>query len=150
MGKRIPLPPPRTVPLRDAVSEAYSEFQSLAEEMRDWANNMEEHFSQTDKYSRVSEAADALEDLQEPDVPESVADIPVTIQDPKPQKGGYSRSFRCSQAGSILMDCIAALEEVKNEEGVSDEKSDDADQLMSELEQHQGDSESVDFPGMFG
>lgn len=38
-----------------------SEVMLLGEEMRNWVEQIQEHFSQTEKYERVSEAADTLE-----------------------------------------------------------------------------------------
>jgi hypothetical protein len=41
----------------------------LADEMRNWADNMEEHFGSTSKFDAVSEAADTLEGLDFPSIP---------------------------------------------------------------------------------
>lgn len=59
------------------LSSAAGEIRNLADEMTSWRDNIEEHFSQTDKYERVSEAADTLEqaaddleNIEEPTAPE--------------------------------------------------------------------------------
>src|ERR1700731_338004 len=52
--------PLRKMSLPDAVSEAFAEFESLGSEMREWADNLEEKFSTTEKYNTVSSTADTL------------------------------------------------------------------------------------------
>jgi hypothetical protein len=152
MGKRIALPPPRTVSLADAVSEAFSEISSLAEEMREWADNMEEKFSATQKYETVSETADTLENISEVEVDTELSAVTVTLQDPKPQRRGYSRADRCAQACDILDACVSALEDYASTDDTNrtDAQAEAADELRNELDSAKSDAEGVEFPGMYG
>jgi hypothetical protein len=45
------------------MEEAYSEITSLAEEMREWYDNLTEGLQSTDRGQRVSDAADTLEGI---------------------------------------------------------------------------------------
>lgn len=137
----------REVGLEDALSEAFGEFSSLAEEMRSWADGMEEKFSSTDRYARVSEAADTLENHTDaPDVAECLEDIKVSVQDLAPRKRGYSRADRCGQACYILDLCINALDEIEGE----GERKDEAESLRDEIDNVKSECEGVEFPGMYG
>jgi hypothetical protein len=49
--------------VEDALSGTSSDIEELRDEMESWRDNLEEHFSSTEKYERVSDAASALEDL---------------------------------------------------------------------------------------
>lgn len=150
MAKKIPFPEPREVSVVDAVSEAFCELQSLGEEMRSWADAMEEKLSHNDKYERVSEAADALENISEPDYPDTLAVIKVKVQDPRPVRRVPSRADRCSFACSILEGCRDALEEFKNDTKNSETARDEADTLLGAVSETIDNAESVEFPGMYG
>ncbi len=147
--------PMRKMSIADAVSEAHGELQGLAEEMRSWAFNLEEKFSSTDKYARVSEAADTLEGLEEPQCPEWAATVEVEFMELPQRKKGYSRADRCGQACYILDQCIQVCQELAlaNEidagEKTSEEK-DEAEQLADDLENMKSEAEGVEFPGMYG
>lgn len=149
--QRIETPPPRKISVVDAVSEAWSEIESLAEEMQTWRDNMEEKLSHTDKYGRVSECAETLESGSEPSEPasEAVKAVMVTIQDPKPKRRGYSRADRLSQACSILSACEDALDEFIDTSTVDSDKE-DADNYKQEVVELKDNVESAEFPGMFG
>jgi hypothetical protein len=54
----------RRLTLVDALGEAFDEIESLACEMRAWEENMSEHFSSTEKYQQVGDAADTLENIE--------------------------------------------------------------------------------------
>jgi hypothetical protein len=82
----------RTASIADIVSEAFGELQSLGEEMREWADNIEEKFSDTQKFQTVSDAAEALENLSEPDIPEAMNGIQITVTDLPQRRRGHSRS----------------------------------------------------------
>jgi hypothetical protein len=146
--------PLRKMPLADAISEAFAEFESLATEMRDWADNLEEKFSATTKYETVSASADTLEQYSEPGIPDDLPTIEVEFVDQPPRKRGYSCADRCGQACYILDQCIAVLEEKINElsdlEGDATDPRDSCEQLRDEIENAKGDCESVEFPGMYG
>ncbi len=46
------------------IADAKSEIESLAEEMRGWAENMPENLQGGDKHTEVEAAADSLEEMQ--------------------------------------------------------------------------------------
>lgn len=149
---RAKKPEPRKINLTDAVGEAFGELECLAEEMRDWAGNIEEKFSSTQKYEDVSTAADSLENIQQPDIDDTLGEIEITIQDPTPSRKPRSRATRCGDACNILSNCISALEEFASFDSAdTDEaKVELADDLRGELENVMSEAESVEFPGMFG
>jgi uncharacterized protein Yka (UPF0111/DUF47 family) len=63
------------------IEEAASEIADLADEMVNWRDNMSgTNLESTDKYSRVEEAADALESVQPDDISEPA--------EPKPSETG--------------------------------------------------------------
>lgn len=130
--------------LADAVSEAYGEITALAEEMRSWADNMEERLSHTEKYERVSEAADALEAMSEPDIPDGLGDkeCDILTDHGKRRNRPPSRADRASAAATNLDNAMAVLDEL--------EDNDEAEQLRSDLENIKDELEGVEFPGMYG
>jgi len=146
----------RKASLGDAISEAFSEFTSLAEEMRAWEENIQEKFSETGKYADVSDAADALEALDgvvdEGAIHEKLTSVEVEWQDMPQRKRGYSRADRCSHACMILDQCVFALDEItESKEMESDaEIIDAAETLKDEIQQARDDAEAITFPGMFG
>lgn len=135
--------------LGDAASEAFGELQSLAEEMGSWRDGLEEKFSHTEKYERVSSAADALEQLSEPEVPEELTDIKVEFVRLPQRRRGYSRADRCGQAVYVLDTCVQALQEYVDDDKNKD-KVDEAQNLIDELERLKDEAEGVEFPGMYG
>jgi chromosome segregation ATPase len=163
---------PRTTTLESAVADAFSEFQTLAEEMEEWRSNMEEKFSQTERYSRVEEVAQTLENHTDaPDIPESVSDEEVVYSEAvnRSKREGPSRAVRCENACAMLDAAISRVEEIIGEiedkleafpEGADEhegEKREDLENWQSELEtfrdelsEHKDECESLDFPSMYG
>lgn len=126
------------------VDEAFSEFEGLAEEMRSWSDNMEEKLSHTEKYERVSEAADTLENINRPDVGEKLTDIEVKYMSVNPRKLN-SRAARRDNATYLLglaSDALNDAVEGDDEIGAGD--------LASELDQAKEEADGVEFPGMYG
>jgi len=140
--------------LSDAVSNGYSELESLAEEMREWSDNMEEKLSHTEKYERVSECAETLEGFQEPDVPEFAQEQMLSVMQFQPGRRGLPRRVRRDNAVNYLTVAKECAEEMKTErEGKGDyfeAQCEELDELIGELEQTIDDAEAVEFPGMFG
>lgn len=149
MGKRRTLPPPRDVTVADAVSEALGEVSSLAEEMRNWADALEEKFSATEKYSRVNDCADLLEGVSEPDCPAELSDVEVTVQDPLPNPRA-SRADRLGTACDMLSACVDRLGEIYDDESQPHGKREAAGVLRDDVEDIKSELESADFPGMYG
>jgi hypothetical protein len=139
----------RKVPIADAISEAFGEIEALAQEMREWADNLEEKFSSTSKYETVSSSADTLEGYTDPDMPEGLPAMEVEFMDLPQRKRGYSRADRCGQACYILDQCIIVLEE-QSEKLEGGEARDACESLRDDLENAKGDCEGVEFPGMYG
>ena|ERR1700722_10465476 len=147
--------PLRKVSLPDAVSEAFCELQELAQEMRDWADNLEEKFSATAKYETVSSTADTLEQHEEPSPPENLPALEVHFTDLPQRKRGYSRSDRCGQACYILDQCFAELDaEIDRLETEDKNSNTDLIDTLSEYRDEIGnvrdDCEGCEFPGMYG
>lgn len=133
--------------LADAISGAFSEFQSLRDEMGDWAGNMEgANMEHLPKYDEVSEARDALEQFcdNEPDVPEAFKEVKIDITENHRKK--QSRSDRHDTAIQWLYKAVEWLEDDEVTEG---EHSDEAETLRDELQQVIDEAEGVSFPGMY-
>lgn len=138
------------------VEGAYSDLQELGSEMGEWRDNLEEKFSSTEKYERVSEAADALEGLSEPDVPSELADIPIEYSEFTSTRG-LPRWARRDNAVSIIRTAIDALNERKDGDKPEDVEDDawadkvsDIESLIDDLESIADEAENVEFPGMYG
>lgn len=144
--------------LEGLVADAASTFEELASELGEWRDSLEEKFSQTDKYSRVSEAADTLEGLNQPSLPDWLEKDETKIEwEGRPPKRKQSRSDRRDDACSLLDMAIQHLDEridkldekkelTEEEEG---QKS-DMEELRSELDDYKAEAEGVEFPGMYG
>ena len=129
----------RTATISSAFDEAKMEIESLQEEMEEWRENIEEHFSETDKYQRVSDAADALQELVDnlPEEPERFGDMEISWTEMR-SKRGLPRWARLSNALGVFESIKDALE------GVIEEIQDTVNGL-DEL-----DGIDIDFPSMFG
>lgn len=138
------------VPLADAVSTGISELQELGEEMRSWADNMESgNLGHTDKFYAVSEAAEQLEYIDEPDVPEDwIGELTVTFSTGY-KKRGTPRWLRRDNATAPLQAAKDALEEWLEENSDNDQVG-DIEELRDALEEAVSNAEAVEFPGMFG
>lgn len=135
--------------IADALSSAFGEFESLGEEMRSWADSIEEKLSHTEKYSRVSECADSLEQFSEPTYDDSLGSVKVEYPqyEGKSARKGLSRADRCSNACLALDACISVLDElIENDPQLKDS----AENLRSDIDDIKGDAEGLEFPGMYG
>jgi hypothetical protein len=152
-----------------AISDAFAEFTTLAEEMESWADNMPESKQGSAKHDEVEAAKDELENHNsEPNVPEFLADIPVTYTEQRKsgKRGGPSRSVRLGNAQGMLQaarDVIQAFIDKddadldtndndavvdKKEDAVAARKEEAESFIRDELDEHC--EFDVDFPGMFG
>lgn len=141
-----------------AIGNAISEVENLRDEMTEWKDNLEEKFSATEKYERVSEAADALEDvcntsLEIPELPKGMLDE-VTWNTYK-----KSKKSRRDRAGDAQLALQAAIEHVNNfidehdddeDECYKDSSLDDWKLLVETLEEVNDNLDGVEFPGAFG
>jgi molecular chaperone DnaK (HSP70) len=144
MAKRIQ-PQQYNSTVADIISESFSELESLGEEMRERYDNAPENLQATEVNQRVEEAADALEALSEPEVPECVAQLPVTFSF-KPQRR-QSRPDRRNQATERLSLAKSAIEDWQEEQ---EEEHEDVDTLLEEIQQLIDDADNIEFPGMRG
>lgn len=116
--------------IESAIDEAFSEFESLCEEMTEWRDNMEEKLSQTEKYQQVSDAADLLENVQRPDgLPDAMDDseIEVSIGVKKYKSdGGLSRAARHGNACNHLETAIEAITTFIDEHADDEQEAEDA------------------------
>jgi hypothetical protein len=144
--------------LVDAISSGYGEIGELANEMSDWRDNLEDKFSQTQKYSDVGEAADTLADHRdEPSMPDIIekalgtTELSVGISVPRSRRQSASRATRLDNAISHLQVAIEYLEEVKDDEAHPQELRDEIEGYCGELQQTVDNLDgAVEFPGMFG
>lgn len=142
-----------TSSLVDAIENGFSELESLGEEMGEWRDSLEERFSSTEKYERVSEVADTLENIvgNKPDVDDDTPELTVTYQHGRKssRKSPYPRWLRRDNATAAIRSAIDALDNYMSE---LDENADvdDLTVLRDALEEAADEADAVDFPGAFG
>jgi hypothetical protein len=134
----------RQTTVADAVSEAVEELAQLASEYRDWYDNLPEGPQGSAKGEAVSEAADQLEQLETPNLPDTVGNLPVTIT-VRP-KNKPSRSYRAGEAVDHIRTVCELLEAIPEGEDAHAEASELADALSEIVDAVDG----VEFPGMYG
>lgn len=136
------------------IETAHSIIEELRDELDDVIQNMEEHFSQTERFSRYQEAKDALDvcdvvDLSVPGVASDFFNRPyVHTYRAKPKA---SRSDRLEAANLRLNIARELLDE--EIERVSDREDDYAAALydfVNIVQELLDQTEGVEFPGMFG
>lgn len=144
------------------VENAMSEIEELASEMIEWRDNLEESFSQTEKYEQISETADTLENVDTPDIPLAVAEVDCeTTQDTRTQPTRARRLVNAllllnaavDAAGDRRTDIEIELQESKDGSDENEAFSDDfemVEQFVDELEETIGELENVEFPRAFG
>lgn len=136
----------------DAVELAYSEFQVLGEEMRVAFDDMTEKVQAGTRGLATEEAADQLEQLDEPSVPKLIEDITITWSERAPQQK-RSLSDRRDSAISILEGVIDALDKKLEEIQMLDDTVDGKLEQTNEVESLREDignlidnASSVEFP----
>jgi len=166
MVKAAPKYQARELTVADAVSEAFSELQQLGEEMRDAFDNTPESLQGSGVGEARGEAADALENLSEPDAPDELAAIMVNwsvrVRTPSQQRK-LSRADRRDDATSTLSAVISKLEDIRDyepetddegkvtgEREFSEEQVDAAGDFIDEVQNLIDEAEAVTFPGMYG
>lgn len=140
----------RSTTVSAAIGDAMSEIETLKDEMEEQRDNMQgTNLEATPKYEAISEVVDELEGLSEPDVPESVADLPVMwVESVQRRKGrGASRQVRLGNCTSMLEAAKAVIEEHVDDEGDDDG---DLEPLVGELDDIIDTCGGVSFPGMYG
>lgn len=152
----------RTSTVASAVPDAIAEIEELASEMQEAYDNMTGGGMSDNhpKVELVSNARDALEGKEAPDIPEILEDIPVTYteQIPKDKRHKIARWARLANACSALQACVEAVAEAPSDNGLEgpaaahyvEELEEAKSSLTSELEDIISEVEGVEFPTMFG
>jgi hypothetical protein len=129
------------------VADAYSDIETLAEEMREQVDNMEGTPAENlPKFEVVSEAADTLENVNTtPDVPSHIEarEIEYFYSVNKNKRQGPSRVVRLSNACEALRQIIEHLD-------TEGEKDDALRDFSSELQDTIDNVEGVEFPSFRG
>lgn len=167
--------------LESAVTDAVSTLrEELGEEMRSWHDNMSENLQNGDKGSAVEEAASALEDINDPSVPDCIKQLQLPVvynTSTKNSKKGDPRWLRRDNATAALSGAIDAVNdwvsdmqqlienlpedaeddtEISLSDDVAISKSElegqisEAEQFVQELEEIKDSADGVEFPGMYG
>lgn len=136
------------------IEDAMSIIEELASEMREGYDNMEgANMGHLPKCEAMGEAADTLENVSTPDIPEALQDIPITYTEwvKRSKREGPSRQVRLDNAVARLTAAKDALESHKDDnEDLDEDIVADLDSLVSELDDIISNVEGVEFPGMFG
>jgi hypothetical protein len=130
----------RRITVDDAVSGAWAVLEELAGEMREAFDNTPENLQQSAVGQAREEAADALENLSQPSVPDGLGDREFEYTY-LPLKARASRSERCCDAVAMLQ---AVVDELEDDDGEA------ATGLRDELDELISEAEAVEFPGMYG
>lgn len=111
-----------------SVDDAIQELVSLGEEHRERADNMPENLQGGDLYSRLDEAASALEGLDTPDIPEVLAGDELHWYEAHTYgKGGDPRHLRASNAIAVLSAAVSHCDTVMTEIDTIKEQLQDAE-----------------------
>lgn len=131
-----------------AVNTAFEGITELAEEMRSWYDNMPENLQYSDKGQEVEEAATTLENISEPQVPEFVAELPVSFYtQPQPRKA--SRQRRLDDYLDYARIAVGELETALETYAEDEEKHSDLQACIEDVQSMIDDAEGVAFPGMY-
>lgn len=136
-----------------AIDDACSSLEELGGECREIVDNASENLQQTSRIQTFEETAGTLEGISAPDVPEVIAELPITYSEQiSTRKGrGESRAVRCSNAVSVLQAAEAAAQEWYDDEANAEHADrDDVDNFITEIQNIIGDAEGCEFPGMYG
>lgn len=138
--------------LGSLVSDAFSEAESLKDEIQDWYDSLPGQFQEGDKGDQLQEVISTLDDASEPSVPACLEKIPVVFLPPTKIT---SRADRMGSAVGQLQAVLEKLDEITevlqalpipSEEEV--DKLSEADDLRTEIDEAISTFESVEFPGM--
>ena len=130
--------------LSDAISDAYLEISNLAEEMREAFDNTPEQFKDNSGRSR-EEAADWLEAVLEPRLPQELNRGDHWIEWPEMARGKDGRLFRPARRDNVvncLNACLAYISRFP--------ETDELKMAKHHLETTIHNLKSITFPGMTG
>lgn len=171
----MPMPKSKPPVRESTVADAWESFKStteeLQEEMSSWRDAIEEKFSATEKYERISETSDILENVfssaDSADVdalPEALASKTVSYPGLLKAKSRAARLAEATNAGRAALEAVQdwkdAADEYLSDKEDSDESDKDvewteenvsaADNFLTYAEDALSEAESIEFPGMFG
>jgi uncharacterized protein Yka (UPF0111/DUF47 family) len=107
---------PVTKKIGEALEAANAELDTLKEEFESWRDGMEESFGQTDKFSTVSEAADAIEGIDVPDFSDLDDDTKLTEVSFSQQTSSHvSKAVRVSNLMAVYEAVAEALQKRMND-----------------------------------
>lgn len=135
-----------------SIDDAYSEIAELGDEMRSNADSMQgTNLESTEKYTTTEEAADTLEAISAPEVPDVIAELAMSWSESiNKRKGrGPSRDVRLGNAIAILHAAVETAQSWAADNPDHDDH-DDVEQFVSDLEDTISDVEDVEFARMFG
>jgi hypothetical protein len=138
--------------LSNLVADAYSEAQSLRDELQEWYDNLPESFQNGDKGSALQDAVDALGGFcdDEPEVPKELAELKALYLPGKAD----SRSDRASEAAAqmqVAADRIDTWLEAMPGHKIhcSAESRAEIEQFRDKLREDADNLCGVEFPGMY-
>lgn len=144
----------RKTTLGDAVSDAFSDIESLAGEMDEWKSSLEgTNFESSSKFESISAALECLEDKQPPDT-DGFDDLEVEYAEgvkKSTKRRGASRAARLGNAVNALNAVIEVLSDLADSDEETDEdRKQNAGDLRDSLQEAVDEVDGVEFPGMFG
>jgi ParB-like chromosome segregation protein Spo0J len=128
--------------LEHAVHDAFEDLYGLGGDCRDVVDSAPPGLDQTQRISTLDDTASELENLQEPEVPSELEELPVKYRLGRVR----SRADRCGAAVGIIEACIEALATVAE----GDERHASARALSDELDDAMSATNECSFPGMYG
>jgi ParB-like nuclease domain len=131
-----------TTTFAEAIMTAFGEFAELASECREVVDNAPSGISETQRIQTLDETANALEDLEAPEIPDELAKIKVSFSTHRAR----SRADRRDAALDIIRACGTALEDLDEKHPSHAETC----RLKEELENAASGAECCEFPGMYG
>lgn len=161
---RAPRPPKlreRSLTIEDAIDEAWGELTTLAEEMREAFDNTPEGRQNDGAGAARGEAADTLENLTEPTMPDELKvkegedpakftvkwSVRILSPSAERRKTRSDRRYEATETYSAVKDFLEGIAD--NSEYSNDEKE-AAATLVDEIESVVDEAEGVEFPGMYG
>lgn len=140
-----------TTKIADLIDNAFSEVESVKDELDDWYNNLPDSFQSGEKGDQLQEAVSVLGNHETPDVPACSADITAVHPD---DIDGNSRYDRVSESVTMLKDAADAIQEAADKIDVSDGEEAAANQaaleeLVEALTNAADEWEGVEIPGMY-
>lgn len=131
-----------------AVNTTFSGIEEIGGEMREWFDNMPENLQGGSKGDEVSEAADTLENISEPDVPACIADREFTVIT-YPLKKRASRSDRLDDYLDYARQAVDDMQQALDEPHFSEEEKQEIETCIEETQSMIDEAEGVCFPGMY-